>query len=117
MKFVVVKEKKVCQLLKHRRIQMDLVKLLKIESRLKRVYPMEENRLVFEYIHPDQFLYLEINQKLKKTNECNLQTYCNGIKSGHHNLCTTVDVRTQVICAQSKGKQKEIIVRVILFVF
>jgi hypothetical protein len=58
------------------------------------------------YIHPDQFPYLKITEKLKRANEYHLQTYCNGIESGHHNLCTTADVRTQVICAQSNEEEK-----------
>jgi hypothetical protein len=45
---------------------MDLVELLKIESRLLQVYPMEENRLVFVYIHLDQFLYLGKNPKFEE---------------------------------------------------
>ena len=66
---------------------------------------MKENRLIFVYIHLDQFPYLKITKRLKKTNECHLQTYCNGIESGHHNLCTTAEVRTQVICAQSNEEE------------
>jgi hypothetical protein len=66
---------------------------------------MEENQLIFVYIHLDQFLYLKYKSKILKIKIINnSQTYCKGIISDHHNLCTTVDVRTHVNCAQSKRK-------------
>jgi hypothetical protein len=69
---------------------------------LEQVYPMAETQLFFVYIHLDPFPYLQKTiEKIKTTIINSLQTYCKGIKSGHHNLHTTVDVRTHVNCAQS----------------